>query len=294
MCMYQNNISKIGLGTWQIGGDVVPNPNNDDEKDINAIIYAINNGINHIDTSESYSGGKSEELIGKAIKHFDRSKLFIATKVREWNLTYDKLISSCQKSLKRLQVDYIDLYYIHKQNSGISIKETCEALNYLLKVGYIKNIGLSNVGISKIEEFNKYLNKKVFAVQNQYNLVCRESQYKGVIDYCRKYNIKFISWRPLLLSFPGVKDPMYSKGTYPLLDKLAEKYNVSNIQIVAKWLLQQDNVYIIFKSNNKKHIKEVLDTEKFKLSQEDWEKLNNDFPIKFNKGCTQNEFYELS
>ena len=288
------DITKIGLGTWLLGGDVKENPNNDDEKDINAIIYALKSGINHIDTSESYSGGKSEKLIGEAIKNFDRDKLFIATKVREWNLTYDNIISSCCNSLKRLQTDYVDLFYIHKQNKDVNIKSVCEALNYLLAKGLIKNVGLSNVGIETIQKYNKYLTKKIYAVQNQYNLICRESQKKGVIDYCRENNIKFICWRPVLLSYPGVKDPMYSKGTYPILDNIAKKYNVSNIQVVAKWPLQQDNVYIVFKSNNCEHIKEILETNKFCLSDDDWNELNDNFPVKFDVGCSSNEFYEIT
>lgn len=288
------DITKIGLGTWLLGGDVKENPNNDDEKDINAIIYALKSGINHIDTSESYSGGKSEKLIGEAIKNFDRDKLFIATKVREWNLTYDNIISSCCNSLKRLQTDYVDLFYIHKQNKDVNIKSVCEALNYLLAKGLIKNVGLSNVGIDTIQKYNKYLTKKIYAVQNQYNLICRESQKKGVIDYCRENNIKFICWRPVLLSYPGVKDPMYNKGTYPILDNIAKKYNVSNIQVVAKWLLQQDNVYIVFKSNNCEHIKEILETNKFCLSDDDWNELNDNFPVKFDVGCSSNEFYEIT
>ena len=288
------DITKIGLGTWLLGGDVKENPNNDDEKDINAIIYALKSGINHIDTSESYSGGKSEKLIGEAIKNFDRDKLFIATKVREWNLTYDNIISSCCNSLKRLQTDYVDLFYIHKQNKDVNIKSVCEALNYLLAKGLIKNVGLSNVGVETIQKYNKYLTKKIYAVQNQYNLICRESQKKGVIDYCRENNIKFICWRPVLLSYPGVKDPMYNKGTYPILDNIAKKYNVSNIQVVAKWLLQQDNVYIVFKSNNCEHIKEILETNKFCLSDDDWNELNDNFPVKFDVGCSSNEFYEIT
>lgn len=288
------DITKIGLGTWLLGGDVKENPNNDDEKDINAIIYALKSGINHIDTSESYSGGKSEKLIGEAIKNFDRDKLFIATKVREWNLTYDNIISSCCNSLKRLQTDYVDLFYIHKQNKDVNIKSVCEALNYLLAKGLIKNVGLSNVGIDTIQKYNKYLTKKIYAVQNQYNLICRESQKKGVIDHCRENNIKFICWRPVLLSYPGVKDPMYNKGTYPILDNIAKKYNVSNIQVVAKWLLQQDNVYIVFKSNNCEHIKEILETNKFCLSDDDWNELNDNFPVKFDVGCSSNEFYEIT
>lgn len=287
-------MSKIGLGTWLLGGDVVENLNNDDKKDILSIKYAIDHGINHIDTSESYSGGKSEILVGKAIKDYDREKIFLATKVREWNLTYEKLIFSCYQSLKRLDTNYIDLYYIHKQNKQIPIEETCKALNYLLKKGVIKNVGLSNVGISTIEKFNRLLTKKIYAVQNQYNLICRESQYKGIIDYCKEKKIKFICWRPILLSYPGVIDPMYNSGTYPLLDEMSKKYKVSNVQIVAKWLLQQENVYIIFKSNNIKHIQEILDTQEFNLSFKDWKKLNDDFPVKFNKGCASNEFFEVT
>ncbi len=288
------SLSKIGLGTWLIGGDVVANEQNDDEKDINAIIYAINNGINHIDTSESYSNGKSEEIVGQALRHIDRKTVFIATKVREWNLQYDDLINSCYNSLKRLQTEYIDLYYIHKQNPNIDIKETCRALNYLLDKGLIKEIGLSNVGISTIKKYNKYLNKKIYAVQNQYNLICRESQNKKIIEYCTNNSIKFIAWRPIVLSYPGVKDKFYSEGTYPILDRISKKYNKTNIQVAIKWLTQQNNVYIIFKSNNINHINQILETNNFSLLKEDWDILNTDFPVTFNKGCTENEFFEVS
>lgn len=286
--------SKICLGTWRMGGDIAPNPNNDDRKDITAIRYAIKKSISHIDTSESYAGGKSELLVGEAIKHSPRDKCFIATKVREYNLSYDGIIESCRKSLKRLNTSYVDLYYIHKQNPNLPIKETISALNKLLDMGLIKHIGLSNVGIDTIKKYSQLLNSPIYAVQNQYNLVCRESQKKGVIDYCKRNGIQFIAWRPILLSYPGVVDPYYHIGTYKLLDEMAVKYNKTNTQIVAKWLLQQDGVSIVFKSSNKEHIDEILEVEKFRLSDKDWEMLDKEFPVQKNLGCTADSYFELS
>jgi len=285
--------SKIILGTWRMGGDVQSNPDNDDKKDIEAIKYAISKGISHIDTSESYAGGKSELLVGKAIKEFPRNKYFIATKVREYNLSYDGVINSCNKSLARLDLSYINLYYIHKQNPLIPIEETARALNKILEAGLIKHIGLSNVGINTIEKISKLLNSPVYAVQNQYNLVCRESQTKGVIDYCRKNNIQFIAWRPILLSYPGAVDPLYHTGTYPILDELAKKYKKTNTQIAAKWLLQQEGVSIVFKSSNREHIDEILNADNFILSDTDWNDLNLNFPVQKNMGCTADVYFEL-
>ena len=286
--------SKICLGTWRMGGDVTPNPNNNDKKDIDAIKYAINKGISHIDTSESHAGGKSELLIGEAIKHIPRDKCFIATKVREYNLFYDSIIDSCRKSLKRLNTSYIDLYYIHKQNPSIPIEETASALNKLLDIGLVKHIGLSNVGIDTIKKYFQLLNSPIYAIQNQYNLVCRESQRKGVVDFCKRNGIRFIAWRPILLSYPGVVDPYYNTGTYKLLDGMAIKYNKTNTQIVAKWLLQQEGVSIVFKSSNKEHIDEILDVDKFKLSDRDWEILDKEFPVQKDLGCTADGYFELS
>src|SRR3989344_682787 len=289
----KDNQSKIFLGTWRMGGDIETNPDNDDKKDIEAIKYAISKGISHIDTSESYAACKTELLISEAVKNFNRNKIFIATKVRESNLSYNGIIHSCMKSLERLNIEYIDLYYIHKQNPNASIVDITSALNELMDKGLIKHVGLSNVGIETIKKYSRLLKKPIYAVQNQYNLVCRESQKKGIIDYCKKNDIKFISWRPILLSYPEAVDHHYRTGAYKLLDKVAKKYNKSNTQIVAKWLLQQDGVSIVFKSSNKKHIDEILDANSFTLSEFDWNVLDKCFPVQRDVGCTANEYFEV-
>lgn len=277
-----------------MGGDVTPNPDNDDEKDIEAIRYAVSRGISHIDTSESYAGGKSELLIGEAIKQISRDQCFIATKVREYNLAHDRVIESCCKSLERLNTPYIDLYYVHKQNPDIPIEETARALNELVDRGLVRHIGLSNVAIGTIEAYSRLLRNPLYAVQNQYNLVCRESQRKGVVDYCKQHGIQFIAWRPILLSYPGAADPWYHTGTYALLDEMAAKYEKTNTQIVARWLLQQDGVSIVFKSSTKEHIDEIVDVQKFELCAHDWQRLNTEFPVQKDLGCTADTYFELS
>ena len=113
------------------------------------IKYAIKTGINYFDTSENYHNGKSETVLGIAIKNH-RKKYIISTKVAPENLKYDDVIKSCESSLKRLQTDYIDIYYIHWPNSVIPIEETCSALIYLTTQGKILNIGICNFAYEQL------------------------------------------------------------------------------------------------------------------------------------------------
>jgi len=102
-----------GLGAWQMGGRGEADSTND-ETDIAAIQKALDLGVTHIDTAESYGAGHSEELVGRAIKGRDRKQLTIATKVSAWNQSYDDLRRSFEASLLRLGTDYVDLYMLHR------------------------------------------------------------------------------------------------------------------------------------------------------------------------------------
>ena len=152
-------IPVLGIGTVNIGevapvtADETHRPDFDhDQENIDAIKEAIKIGYNHVDTAELYGQGHTEELVGKAIKNFDRNKLFITTKVSPEHLKYDDLISSVKNSLKRLGTDYIDLYLIHRPNPNIPIKKTMEAMNYLVDNKIIKFIGVSAFNIGQIKE----------------------------------------------------------------------------------------------------------------------------------------------
>jgi diketogulonate reductase-like aldo/keto reductase len=275
---------KIGFGTWQIGGRTEADPNNDDKADIEAIQYAIKKGIRHIDTSAFYANGKAEELVGLAIKPFKREDLFISSKVFE-NLGYEDVIASCKNSLRRLGLSYLDLFYLHFPNHSIPYTETARALNELLDAGLIRNVGICNATVDTIKAYQKHLKVPFFAVQNHYNLIVRESVVKGVTKYCKQNGIHFIAWRPIQLPIPKLNiASLAATGAYPILDKMAAKYNKTNAQIAVRWLIQQDNVHILFKSTNPKHIDEIVAAESFELSHQDFLDLEKNFPLQ--KDCS--------
>lgn len=262
----------FGLGTWMMGGDKNRDPNNDDEADIKAIQNAIEVGITHIDTAENYAEGHTEELVGQAIKDYDRSDLFLVSKVKGANLDYDDLIRACRDSLKRLQTNYLDLYLIHAPNPEIPIEETIQAMDTLMEEGLIRNIGVSNFTFERTEEAQAYTENKIVANQLHLNLIFRESERKGLLDYCQKNDIVFIAWRPVQ------KGELTKRGVYKILDEMCEKYNKTPAQIAINWLISQPNVVTLSKMRSSKHLKENLGAIGWQMEKEDIEGLRDDFP----------------
>jgi diketogulonate reductase-like aldo/keto reductase len=176
-------------------------------------------------------------------------------------------------------IEYFDIYYIHLPDPAIPVAETAKAFNELVEEGVIKNIGISNASIKTIKEYQKYLKYPIAVCQNQYNLIYRESSTSGVINFCKQQNIKFVAWRPLQIPIPaiGVKS-LYKKSNFEILDKMAKKYNKTVAQIAIKWLIEQDNVHVIFNTRNIKHLDEILETNTFEMLQEDLDVLTKDFP----------------
>ncbi|MBR1778742.1 MAG: aldo/keto reductase [Alphaproteobacteria bacterium] len=280
---------KLGFGTWRIGGTTEPDPDNDDQADIISIQNAVENGIRHIDTAELYADGKAEQLVGQAIAPYKRSDLFIASKVRESKLNYNILLESCSKSLERLKTDYLDLYYVHKPNPDIPAEETAAALNELVRQKMVRHIGISNAGVETMKKYATYLETPIFAAQCHYNLIVREPVLKGVLEYCRQNNIRFIAWRPIQL--PSEKlgiHGLFEKNAYPLLDQIAAKYNVSNAQIAVRWLTAQENVHLIFKTGKLKHLREIIDAENLSVEAADLQALTDHFPRQESIGFTTN------
>lgn len=264
-------IPVYGLGTWQMGGREKRNEENDDEADIKAIQMAIESGVTHIDTAESYADGFTEELIGRAIKDKKRDKLFLASKVRSKNLSYDNVIRAAHGSLERLGTDYLDLYMPHSYNSQIPLKETVKALDFLVEQGLIKNIGASNFNVQELKEAQSCTHNKIVSNQVHYNLKYREPDKKGVIKYCQENDIAIIAWRPL-------QKGMLIAEEASILHSLAEKYHKTPSQIAINWLVSQENVVTIAKTTTEVHLQENLGALDWEMDSEDIEELKSEFP----------------
>ena len=259
----------LGFGTWGMGGGVSPD-NSNDEPEIKAIKHAISLGMTHIDTAEYYGKGHAEELVGEAIKGFDRKKLFITSKVWSTHLSYDSVLKSAEQSLKRMQLDCMDLYLIHWPNHSFPMKETMRAMNELVKNGKIKSVGVSNFSVKEMKDAQKYCSTPIMTNQVQYSLLHRAPEEDGVLDYCWKNSIILTAYTPLekgQLARPG----------YKILDETAKKYKKTQAQVALRWLIQKKPVIAIPKAVNLKSIDDNAGALGWKLDEKDVKKLDEGF-----------------
>lgn len=261
----------FGLGTWQMGGMFDKNPSNDDERDIFAIRRAMDAGVTHIDTAEIYAAGRSEELVGRAIEGYERKKLFIASKVHRTHCSYSSLIGSCKASLKRLGTEYLDLYMIHSFGEGVVLPETMRAMDFLVREGLIRNIGVSNFTKERLAEAQSLTGNKIAANQVHYNLIFREPERTGLLRFCQDNDVMLVAWRPVQ------KGALSSPGT-PLLDRMCRRYGKTPSQVAINWLISQRNVVTLAKTSSEAHLKENLGSLGWSLSAEDIEALREGFP----------------
>ncbi|AMM41146.1 general stress protein [Candidatus Desulfofervidus auxilii] len=265
------NVSRIGLGTWAIGGWLWGGT--DEKTSIRTIHAALEKGINLIDTAPVYGFGVSEEIVGKAISEYkNREEIVIATKVGlEWkegkifrNSSKQRILKEIDESLKRLKTDYIDIYQVHWPDPLIPIEETAQAMYELYKEGKIKAIGVSNYSPEQMDVFRQVA--PLHTAQPPYNLFERGIE-KDVLPYCRKHAIITLMYGSLcrgLLSGrmrletkfkgddlrnidPKFQSPRYSQylKAVELLDQFAQKnYSKRVIHLALRWLLDQPGVSV--------------------------------------------------
>ena len=240
----------IGFGTYKSGSD---------EETAKIIKYALETGYRQIDTASFYG---NEVGIGNGIKqsNIKREEIFLVTKLWNDDHGYKKTIEAFNKSLERLQVEYIDLYLIHWPNKLNA--ETWRAFEDLYKEGKVKAIGVCNFKIGHLEELKK--TAEIMPMVNQVELHPQSSK-EYLLDYCNDKNIQLVAWSPIM------RGRIFSNE---LIIGLSEKYKKTIAQIVLRWHIQR-GIIPIPKSSNEGRIKENLDIFDFELSADDMNAINS-------------------
>ena len=266
-------IAAIGLGTWRIGGGMAADYSMDREA-VEAIRYAVELGMNHIDTAEIYGGGHAEELVGEAVKIFRRDEVFITSKVWHTNLRYDDVIKACERSLRRLGTGYIDLYLIHWPNPAVPISETMKAMEKLHREGKIRYIGVSNFSVKELEEARQVLSTTdVVANQVEYSLYERRVE-RDLIPYCSREGITVIAYSPLGKGRIAREAAEGGSARARILNEIAEKYSKTPVQVALNWVIWREEVVAIPKSIKKDHLRENAGAAGWRLGAEDYRRIS--------------------
>jgi aryl-alcohol dehydrogenase-like predicted oxidoreductase len=295
----------------------------DDKQSISTLHKAYELGVNHFDTADCYGNGHNELLLAKAIKTFNRDKIVIATKCGierrtedpsylEVNNTPEYIKKCCEDSLKRLDLDYIDLFYLHRVNPNTPIEVSMQALSELVHAGKIRNIGLSEVSAKTIAKANAI--HPITAVQSEYSLWSREVE-KDVLPICKSLNIGFVAFSPLgngflsgkIKSLNNLEDNDIRKALprfrteniahnlliVKTIEDMAKQKNCTPAQIALGWVLARgDNITTIPGMKSIAHLEENLNTIYVRLSPAELEQLSKMIPIGFASGMRMPESFE--
>jgi diketogulonate reductase-like aldo/keto reductase len=260
-------LPKIGFGTWKIGGESSADPTTDSAS-IAALRSALEVGYTHFDTAEYYSGGHAEELVGRAVRETNakRENLFITTKVSPEHLDYADVFKSCENSLRRLGMEYINLYLIHWPRVGMKLEETFRALNKLVRDGKVKHLGVSNFKLKLLKQSQSFSETPIITNQVPYSLPERTYVENGVIEYCQQNNILVTAYSPV--KFRSIR-------VNKVLGEVAKAHSATPFQIALAWLATQPRVITIPMSFNPAHIKENFNAADIELSADEISKLGS-------------------
>lgn len=266
-------LGNLGIGTWYMGDSQRAR-----EEEIKSIRYAIDNGVTTIDTAEMYGNGRSELLVGEAIKGYDREKLFIISKVLPSNAGRGRIFQACEKTLERLGTDYLDLYLLHWRGM-IPFEETIECMEELVRRGKIRCWGVSNMDIDDMEEIvNLSEGENCRVNQVLYHLGSRGIEY-SLKPFTDRNNIATIAYCPLAQG-GRLRGQLLESET---VKKIAAKHKITPMQVLLCFVLSQNNMLAIPKASKLEHMKQNIECLKIKLDNDDLRALDKAFPAPVRK-----------
>jgi aryl-alcohol dehydrogenase (NADP+) len=303
-------VSRICLGAMTYGRKQWRQWVLEEEESRPFIQKALDLGINFFDTADMYSLGASEEILGRALKDFgpSREKVVIATKVfnamgddpNQRGLSRKHIMHAIDDSLRRLQVDYVDLYQTHRFDYETPVAETLEALHDVVKSGKALYIGASSMYAWQFAQMIYLADQRGFTrfvtMQNHYNLIYREEE-REMIPLCRAEGVGVIPWSPLARGFLAgnrnkvdfgssirAKTDDYAQSMYyqdsdfavvERVTEIAKQRGVSNAQVALAWLLQQPGVTApIIGASKMRHLDDAIQALNLNLSEAELKTLN--------------------
>jgi diketogulonate reductase-like aldo/keto reductase len=263
------SVPVLGQGTWRMG------ENSRAHKDeVAALRLGIELGMTLIDTAEMYGEGGAEEVVADAIEG-QRDRVFVVTKVYPHNASSTELPKACERSLKRLRIDAIDLYLLHWRERSMQLAKTVETFEKLRGAGKIKRWGVSNFDVEDMEGLWSIENGiNCAANQVLYNLENREIE-SGLLPFLHQRSTK--NYQPVVMAYSPVG---HGRGLLEnaTLKKIAKHHGGTTSQIALAWVLRQPGVIAIPKASDKKHVRDNARSIDIKLSKENLADLDREFP----------------
>ena len=257
-------VPALGQGTWRMGESKSARV-----REVAALRLGIELGMNLIDTAEMYGDGGAEEIIAEAI-HGQPQGVFVVTKVYPHNTSRGELPKACERSLKRLRIDAIDLYLLHWRERTPRLQETVDAFEKLRAAGKIKRWGVSNFDVDDMEELLSLKHgHKCAANQVLYNLQNREIEF-DLLPWRHTNTIPIMAYSPV-----GHSGQLLRNAA---LKKIAQAHDATPAQIALAWVLRQPNVTAIPKASTEAHVRDNAASVKIKFTKEDLTKLDREFP----------------
>jgi diketogulonate reductase-like aldo/keto reductase len=255
-------VPALGQGTWQMAETASRR-----KQEIEALRLGVELGMTLIDTAEMYGEGASEELVAEAIVG-ERDRLFLVSKVYPHNASRQGVVQACERSLRRLKTDRLDLYLLHWRGS-VPLEETVAGFEELRRSGKIRHWGVSNFDTDDMDELLRVpAGENCAANQVLYNVTRRGPEF-DLIPWMTEHRMPLMAYSPI------------EQGRLPrggVLQRIGQKYGASPFQIALAWLLQKPDVIAIPKASSPDHVRDNHRALEIRLSPEDLDAIDAEFP----------------
>lgn len=256
----KNELFPIGIGTWKIDYENINN-------DIQALMYSYEKGENYLSLYMLYNEGKTVKSLRDYISRLDRNKLFISVNIEPIVNKSEDIEKQLNTYLEILNLKYIDNLQLHTPKAtNMPLIETYKEMKKLVNNGKSRYLGISNCNLEQLKEVNS--NIKIDFFEGVYNLECKVNEDIGIVNYCKENNIIFIPYQVLRRNKTSLRN-------YPILVKLAKKYNKTQNQILLNWIIKEKRMKPLVKCTNIERINENIDSINFEMKKEDYIKLND-------------------